>query len=200
MIEASKRVSRETHERIDRYVGLLLEENKRQNLISRSSVEAVRQRHIADSLQLLSHAPTNASWLDIGSGPGLPGMLLAISGVRHITMVEPRRLRTDFLKRCRDELALENVTIVTGKVEQLDGSFDVVTARAVASLDKLFAMAAPLTCAESRWVLPKGRSAAKELEEAQRTWQGEFRLEPSVTDAEARILVASAVRRRTGRG
>lgn len=200
MIEASKRVSRETGERIDRYVELLLEENKRQNLISRSSVADVRQRHIADSLQLLSHAPPDATWLDIGSGPGLPGMLLAISGVRHITMVEPRRLRTDFLERCRDELALENVTIVTGKAEQLDGSFDVVTARAVASLDKLFAMAAPLTHPQSRWVLPKGRSAAKELEEAQRTWQGEFRLEPSVTDAEARILVASAVRRRTGRG
>ncbi|GAA4031434.1 16S rRNA (guanine(527)-N(7))-methyltransferase RsmG [Sphingomonas rosea] len=193
-------VSRETAAKIERYVSLLLDENSRQNLISRGSVEDVWQRHIIDSAQLLRHAPTDASWLDIGSGPGLPGMVLAMRDVREVTMVEPRRLRTAFLERCRDELDLKNVTIVTGKTDQLSGRYDVITARAVASIDRLFAISLPLSHPESRWVLPKGRSAAKELEEARRTWQGNFRLEPSVTDPESRILVAEAVRRKAGRG
>jgi 16S rRNA (guanine527-N7)-methyltransferase len=90
--------------------------------------------------------------------------------------------------------------VVTGKVEQVGDRYDVVTARAVAPLARLLDMAERLTGPESHWVLPKGRSAAKELEEARRTWQGEFRLEPSLTDPESRIVVATRVRRRTGRG
>lgn len=193
-------VSRETDKSLRRFVDLLLEENSRQNLISKGSVERIWDRHIDDSLQLLDHGPASARWLDIGSGPGLPGIVLAIAGVRHITLVEPRRLRTDFLERCRDALSLDNVTIVTGKVEQVRGQFDVITARAVASLDRLFAMAASLTAPSGQWVLPKGRSAEKELEEARVTWQGEFRLVPSRTDPDARILLAQGVRRRAGRG
>lgn len=193
-------VSRETEEKLAAYVALLLEENERQNLISRGSVADVWTRHIGDSAQLLDHAGRDVSWLDIGSGPGLPGIVLAIHGVRAITLVEPRRLRTDFLERCKAALGLDSVTIVTGKVEQIDGAFDVITARAVAPLKQLFALGEPLLAPSGRWVLPKGRSAEKELAEARSTWQGEFRLEPSRTDPEARILVAERVRRRAGRG
>jgi 16S rRNA (guanine527-N7)-methyltransferase len=193
-------VSRETHSALERYVELLLAENERQNLISRSSAEAIWSRHIEDSLQLLDHAPADARWLDIGSGPGLPGIVLAIAGVRAITLVEPRRLRTEFLERCVSELALTGVTVVTGKAERLTGQYDVVTARAVAPLNRLFEIGAPLLVPTGRWVLPKGQSAEKELVEARATWQGTFRLEPSRTDPDARILVAHGVRRRTGRG
>lgn len=193
-------VSRETAGRLDKFVDLLLAENKAQNLISKASETDVWSRHIEDSLQLLEQAPPDASWLDIGSGPGLPGIVLAIAGVREITLVEPRRLRTDFLERCRDALALEGVTIVTGKAEKLSGTYDVITARAVAPLTRLFEIGEPLLRSGGQWVLPKGRSAEKELVEARATWQGTFRLEPSRTDPDARILVAHGVRRRTGRG
>ncbi len=192
-------VSRETDMALRDFAKLLLAENERQNLISRRSADELWTRHIDDSLQLLDHAPADGRWLDIGSGPGLPGIVLAIAGVRHITLVEPRRLRTEFLERCRDELRLANVTIVTGKAEQLKGRFDVVTARAVATLDKLFAIGTPLIAPEGRWVLPKGRSAEKELVEARATWQGDFQLKTSRTDPDARILVAEQVRRRMGR-
>ena len=192
-------VSRETLAGLTEFAQLLLEENERQNLVSRKSAEELWSRHIEDSLQLLEHAPAGKRWLDIGSGPGLPGLVLAIAGVAHITLVEPRRLRTDFLERCRVALNLENVTIVTGKAEQLKGRFDVITARAVATIDKLFKIGSPLMAVEGRWVLPKGRSAEKELEEARATWQGDFQLEPSRTDPDARILVATGVRRRMGR-
>jgi 16S rRNA (guanine527-N7)-methyltransferase len=193
-------VPRGTEWKLRRFAELLRAENERQNLISKASAEDLWTRHILDSAQLARLAPEGRTWLDIGSGPGLPGLVLAITGVEHITLVEPRRLRTEFLERCVGELALDNVRVVTGKAEQLSGSFDVITARAVASLHQLFALAERLMAPEGRWVLPKGRSAAKELEEAQRTWQGDFRLEPSLTDPDARILVATGVRRRTGRG
>lgn len=193
-------VSRETTDRLQCFVDLLLEENQRQNLISRGSVADVWPRHIEDSLQLLDHGSVNGRWLDIGSGPGLPGIVLAIAGVQHITLVEPRRLRTDFLERCQKVLELTNVTIVTGKAEQLSGEFDVITARAVASLTKLFAMGTRLLAPNGRWVLPKGRSAENELEEVRATWQGEFKLVSSRTDPEAKILIAEHVRRRAGRG
>jgi 16S rRNA (guanine527-N7)-methyltransferase len=192
-------VSRETERRLQDFSRLLLEENERQNLISRRSADEFRTRHLDDSLQLLEHGSINAHWLDIGSGPGLPGLVLAIAGVQHITLVEPRRLRTDFLERCRDALQLSNVTIVTGKAEQLSGPFEVITARAVATVAKLFAIGTPLIAPEGRWVLPKGRSAEKELVEARATWQGEFQLKPSQTDPDAQILVAERVRRRMGR-
>ena len=192
-------VSRETDMALTDFAKLLLAENERQNLISRRSADELWTRHIDDSLQLLDHAPADGRWLDIGSGPGLPGIVLAIAGVGHITLVEPRRLRTEFLERCRDDLGLANVTIVTGKAEQLKGRFDVVTARAVATLDKLFAIGTPLIAPEGRWVLPKGRSAEKELVEARATWQGDFQLKTSRTDPDARILVAEQVRRRMGR-
>jgi 16S rRNA (guanine527-N7)-methyltransferase len=193
-------VSRETRARLNVFVALLLEENGRQNLISKKSADEIWPRHIEDSLQLLEHVPQAGHWLDIGSGAGLPGLVLAIAGVERITLVEPRRLRTEFLERCCEQLALPGVTIVTGKAEQLTGPFDVITARAVAHLDKLFSIGEPLMGRNGRWVLAKGRSAEKELVEARATWQGEFRLEPSRTDPEARILVAQGVRRRTGRG
>jgi 16S rRNA (guanine527-N7)-methyltransferase len=193
-------VPRETEEQLEHFAVLLLAENESQNLISKASALQFRERHLLDSAQLFRFAPSDAAWLDIGSGPGLPGLVLAILGVKEITLVEPRRLRTDFLERCVADLALTNVRVITGKVEQVVGPFDVVTARAVASLTELFAMSDRLTTSSSHWVLPKGRSAAKELEEARRTWQGDFRLEPSLTDPEARILVARGVRRRTGRG
>jgi len=193
-------VSRETVAKLERYSTLLIEENERQNLISRRSANELWNRHLLDSAQLLRLAPKDASWLDIGSGAGLPGMVLAILGVRSITLVEPRRLRTDFLQRCVAELQLDNVEVVTAKAETLQRRYDVITARAVASVEDIFSLGERLTTASSHWVLPKGRSAAKELEEARATWQGDIRLEPSLTDPEARILVASGVKRKAGRG
>ena len=96
-----------------------------------------------------------------------------------------------------DELDLD-ATVAQSKVETLQRPpVDIITARAVASIDRLFAMALHLSHNGTRWVLPKGRSANLELEEAKKTWQGEFRLEPSRTDPDAQILIASNVRRKS---
>ncbi len=194
-------VSRETQGRLEHYVELLLAENERQNLIARSTVDEIWKRHIADSAQLIRFAPRpDSSWLDIGSGAGLPGMVIAILTEGPVTLVEPRKLRADFLQRAAIALGLgEQVTVHAVKAERIAGKFDVITARAVASLDALLRISLHLSTDKTLWLFPKGKSAQMELDEVRRSWQGSFRLEPSVTSGEAAILVAAGVRRK-GRG
>ena len=191
-------VSRETRAQLDRYVALLLEENVRQNLISRASVGEIWERHVADSAQLIRFAPRpDSSWLDIGSGAGLPGLVIAILCQGPVTLVEPRKLRADFLQRATDALGLsDRVTVHAAKVERITGKFDLITARAVASVSELLRISHHLSTDKSVWLFPKGKSAQSELDEARHAWQGDFRLEPSMTSGEAAILVATGVRRK----
>ena len=191
-------VSRETCDRLEQYVALLLEENERQNLIGRSTVEDLWQRHIADSAQLVRFAPRpDSSWLDIGSGAGLPGMVIAILTQGPVTLVEPRKLRADFLQRTAAALGLgERITVHAAKAERIRGRFDVITARAVAPVETLLRISQHLSTDKTLWLFPKGKSAQTELDEARRAWQGAFRLEPSVTSGEAAIVVAAGVRRK----
>lgn len=191
-------VSRETQVQLERYVALLLEENERQNLISRGSIGEIWERHIADSAQLVRFAPRpDSSWLDIGSGAGLPGLVIAILTQGAVALVEPRKLRADFLQRTAEALGLAGrVTVHAARVERITGQFDVITARAVASLTELLRISHHLSTDKSVWLFPKGKSAQTELDEARHAWQGDFRLEPSVTSAEAAILVAAGVRRK----
>lgn len=187
-------VSRETYERLCRYFHLLLAGNERQNLISRGSVADAWVRHIVDSAQLLRSAPSDArSWLDVGSGAGLPGIVAALLSTAKVTMVEPRRLRADFLQDCIEQLRLHNAVVAPLKVEKMIGRFDVISARAVAPIGELFGMSVHLADQHTRWLLPKGRTAAKELAEAQASWQGRFKLEPSVTASDASIVVAVGI-------
>jgi 16S rRNA (guanine527-N7)-methyltransferase len=189
-------VPRETFEKLERFVQLLVEENERQNLIAPNSVAELWTRHILDGAQLLGLAGGEGRWLDIGSGPGLPGLVVAILGGRPMTLNKPRRLRAEFLRRTITELAMPEVMVAECKVERLQGTFDLITARAVARLDRLFGMACHLAHSETKWVLPKGESAQSELDEAMEAWQGSFRLVPSRTHPASAIVIAEHVQRR----
>lgn len=189
-------VSRETLERLEIFAELLLEESQRQNLISPDSAANLWERHIIDGAQLFDIAGAVGNWADVGSGAGLPGMVVAILGGTPMTLIEPRKLRAEFLKRVVQQIGLPDVRVLDKKVEQVSGSFDVITARAVAKLDRLFGMTRHLAHDGTKWVLPKGQSVKSELDEARRTWQGEFRLVPSRTHPDAAIVVAEHVRRR----
>jgi 16S rRNA (guanine527-N7)-methyltransferase len=187
-------VSRETIEKLKRYVDILSEENARQNLISAATLAEAWERHILDSAQLVRFEPeAGASWVDVGSGAGLPGVVIACLVAGPVTLVEPRRLRTEFLHKVCESLDLD-AKLVCAKGERVEGSFDVITARAVASLASLLEISAHLSTRKTVWALPKGRGAARELAEARRSWQGEFRLEASVTDVDSFIVVATGVR------
>ena len=190
-------VPRETMARLDAFVQLLRGENERQNLVSQASLEQVWLRHVADSAQLVRFAPkAQASWVDLGSGAGFPGLIVAAFHQGPVTLVEERRLRVEFLAEAAAVLGVE-VEILGCRAERAPARpFDVISARAFAPLPRLLELGTSFSTKNSLWVLPKGRNAARELEALGPSWQGDFRLEPSLTDAEARIIVARGVFRK----
>lgn len=192
---AGRDVSRETFLKLTEYVDLLLTEADRQNLISPTTRADVWERHIVDGAQLVSLS-RQGSWCDVGSGAGLPGMVVAILVGEEVTLIEPRRLRAEFLVSTAKKLGLNNVIVECSKAEKVVGAFDNITARAVAALDKLLGITCHLAHNETKWLLPKGQKAESELEEARRNWQGEFSLVESATNPDASIIVASQVRPR----
>ena len=187
-------VSSDMRDRLDRYTALVRAEAARQNLVSASTLDQFETRHIDDSAQLLDLAPAGGHWLDIGSGAGLPGVVLGILGAR-VRLVESRRLRYDFLAAIIAALDLgDRVTLHAGRLETMPTErFDRITARAFAPLPKLLDTAHRFAGPETVWVLPKGRGAADELAAVRQTWRGDFRILPSRTDADAAILVATGV-------
>lgn len=192
-------VSRETMDAFARFEALLCAENERQNLVSRPSLEHFWTRHVVDSAQLLRLAGSKTgSWLDLGTGAGFPGLVVAVLHDGPVTLVEERRLRVDFLHRAVQILGIGGRTEILGmKVERVEARpFDVISARAFAPLGRLLTLGARFSTRNTRWILPKGRNAQSELEAADSSWQGDFRFEPSLTDPEARIIVAEGVRPR----
>jgi len=180
-------------ERFELFVGLLRSENAKQNLVAASSLDQVWSRHIADSAQLTRYVPRETSdWLDLGTGAGFPGLVVAILRLDcAVTLVEARTLRIDWLKRICDALELRNVTIAGTKVERLgDATFGAISARAFAPLDKLLSLAARFSTKDTIWVLPKGRSGEQELQ-ALKGWRHKFHVEQSLTNAEASVIVGT---------
>jgi 16S rRNA (guanine527-N7)-methyltransferase len=191
---AQRPVSRETFDRLQAYAALLRDEARRQNLVSASTLEQLWERHILDSAQLVRFEPRpGASWVDIGAGAGLPGIVVACLVEGPVTLVEPRRLRADFLHKVCESLGL-NAHVIATRAERTQGKYEVITARAVANLAQLLEISAHLSTRKTVWTLPKGRGAAAELAEAQLKWQGAFHVERSVTDADSLIVVATGVR------
>ena len=192
---AKRTVSRETFARIEKYVELLRREAVRQNLISASTVETVWDRHVLDSAQLVQFEPkAGSAWVDIGSGAGLPGLVVACLVDGPVALVEPRRLRAEFLQKMIVALDLSaRVSVQQVNAQRAQGKYDVISARAVASLSKLFEISQHLSTGNTVWALPKGRSALEELAEAQQAWQGVFHVERSVTDSESYIVVGTGV-------
>jgi 16S rRNA (guanine527-N7)-methyltransferase len=194
-------VSRETFALLERYADLLRDEAAKQNLVSASTLDSLWERHILDSAQLVQFEPrVEASWVDIGSGAGLPGIVIAALVRGPVLLVEPRRLRAEFLERTVATLGMANrVSVALAKVEKVTGSFEVLTARAVANLDRLLRISTHLSTRKSLWVLPKGRSAQSELADARRNWHCDSTSVPSSTDPESEILVLRSVKARGGR-
>jgi 16S rRNA (guanine527-N7)-methyltransferase len=198
---AGRDVSRETFERLKTFAKLLRSESTRQNLVSASTLDLLWDRHILDSAQLVRFEPhSGAAWVDIGSGAGLPGIVISALVDGPVLLVEPRRLRAEFLQCAVAELGLaERVSIASCKAESSRGRFDVITARAVAAVDKLLGISTHLSTRNSVWVLPKGRSAQSELAEARRHWHCDAETVPSCTDPRSEILLLRNVRAKGGR-
>jgi 16S rRNA (guanine527-N7)-methyltransferase len=186
-------VSRETWERLEAFIGFVRRESHSQNLIAQSTLEHIWQRHIVDSAQLLKLLPPviSGAWLDLGAGAGFPGIVTAILSNHKTVLVESRTKRIDYLCRAVEMLDMEAQIEVAGMtVERLPtAEFGIISARAFAPLPKLLDLAARFSTNKTFWLLPKGRNAAKELEESNALWPLAFETRPSVTDKEAGILV-----------
>ena len=192
-------VSRETLARLDRYAELLIEWQQRMNLVAPSTLPHIWDRHFRDSAQLLPIAGTGQRWLDIGAGGGFPGLVLAIldPGAR-FTLVESISKKCRFLAEVAAETGTAaQVTIANQRVETLKPvPFDIVTARAAAALDMLFDWSVRFGRPSTRWILPKGRNVQEELATAAKRFHFDHQLIPSRTDSDARIVVATGVKRR----
>lgn len=203
-------VSRETVERLKNYESLLQLWQKTINLVAPSTLDRVWDRHFADSAQVLAHAPQNPkTWVDLGSGGGFPGLVVAtlLAGrpspaPTKVTLVESDSRKAAFLRETARALAVP-VDILPLRIEAAATRANlkracVVSARALAPLPRLLAMAHPFCGPDTVCLFLKGREASRELQAAEHEWFFESELVPSLTDPEGRLAVVRRIRPRTG--
>jgi 16S rRNA (guanine527-N7)-methyltransferase len=183
-------VSRETRERLELYVARLLTWQQRLNLIGASTIPDVWRRHVLDSAQLMPLIGRESRRLvDLGSGAGFPGLVLAIMGARGVELIEADERKAAFLA---DAIRATGVaaTVRTARVEDLRGpQADTVTARALAPLPRLLALARPFVHGGTRCLFLKGARVEAELTDAYKMWKMRVELVPSRTDPHGRIVV-----------
>ena len=185
----TERFGSERVERIAAFLDMVVAENDQQNLIAPSTIDTIWVRHALDSAQLMFHVEPAESWLDIGTGGGFPGMIVALLFDGKVTMVEPRKKRAMFLQACVDHLSIANADVAASKVEAVSGRYDIISARAVASVEKLLQAAAPCAKPDTRWILPRGRIEPEQLTALRRQRDRVFHVEHSLTDPDSAILI-----------
>jgi len=191
-------VSRETYNLLDQYVNLVALWNPKINLVAPSTLADFRNRHIEDCLQLTEIMETpSGHWVDIGSGGGLPGLVVAIAfreAPLKLTLVESDKRKCEFLRTVIRELGLKNVSILSQRIESISPlNADYMSARALAALPKLLGYISRHLSSDGVAWLMKGRKWQEELVAAKETWQFESEQFPSKTDSEAAILKISGV-------
>ncbi|SCY26060.1 16S rRNA (guanine(527)-N(7))-methyltransferase RsmG [Paracoccus tibetensis] len=190
-------VSRETEVRLQHYKALLQKWNARINLVSAKSLDGIDSRHIADSLQLMDLASPPAKWVDLGSGGGLPGLVIAIAlqdTETDFTLIESDQRKAAFLRTVIRELGLQNVDVLPARIEEAQPQrAQIISARALAALDVLMPWINRHIAEDGLALLLKGRGWRAEIEAAQEHWQFQYTAVPSKTDPEAVVLKISGV-------
>src|ERR1700687_2851960 len=196
-------VSRETEARLDRYVDLLLEWQTKTNLVAPSTLPNLWTRHISDSLQLLTLAPSAKRWADLGSGGGFPGVVLACALAQTkaalVHLVERNAKKAAFLRealRVTNSPGQVHLADIGYSVDRITGPVDCVTARAVAPLNKLIGFAEPLVRRGAKALFLKGQDVEAELTEATKYWKIAPRLHSSRTGGHGWIVELDQIERR----
>jgi 16S rRNA (guanine527-N7)-methyltransferase len=196
-------VSRETAERLDMYIQLLLSWQRTTQLVAHTTLPNVWTRHVADSLQLVDLAPDAQTWVDLGSGGGFPGLAIACAVAQtphaRVHLVESNAKKAAFLReavRLTKAPVVVHATRIENFVESFDESADVVTARALAPLKVLLHQSFKLLERGGQGLFPKGQDVAAELTEAAKYWNMEASLAPSRTDSKGRIVIVRNLRPR----
>jgi 16S rRNA (guanine527-N7)-methyltransferase len=196
-------ISRETLDRLKTYAQLLVRWQKTINLVAPSTLGDLWHRHFADSAQLWRYRPPEARvWLDIGSGAGFPGLVLAIlgaeAGATHHILIESDSRKAAFLREVGRETGI-TVDILGMRIENPQtcakvSAVDCITARALAPLPRLLEMSAPYFSPSTLGLFLKGRDGAAEIEQAAESWRFAYELKPSVTDRDARVVLLKALK------
>ncbi|CUH39414.1 Ribosomal RNA small subunit methyltransferase G [Jannaschia seosinensis] len=183
-------VSRETNSLLRRYENLLKRWNERINLVSSQTLDEFSHRHVNDCLQLNSIAPSQGTWLDLGSGGGLPGLVIAIARrpQSNVVLVESDHRKAAFLKTVRRELELD-VQIIVARIEALDPlGADIISARALAPLEKLLEYQCRHGHGQTVGLYPKGRTWEADALAAEKEWAYDLKLHPSLMEKDSMIL------------
>ena len=196
-------VSRETLQKLQDFVSLLKEWNARMNLVSKNSLADVWERHVLDSMQLIQYISADTKRIvDIGSGSGFPGIVLAILlqeklPASEIYLVESIAKKTMYLNDVCTRLKLNNVKILNERIENtVFKGVDVITARAVAALDILFSYSIHIGQARTKMLFPKGQSYEIENAEAQKKWVYDLEVHPNRYHEDGVILEISKLRKK----
>ena len=196
-------VSHETEARLDRYVALLLEWQAKTNLVAPSTLPNLWTRHISDSLQLLSIAPSARTWADLGSGGGFPGVVLACALAEtpgaNIQLVERSTKKAAFLReavRVTGAAGTVHLADIGDIVDRIAGPVDCVTARALAPLHQLIGFAEPLVGKGAKALFLKGQDVEAELTEATKYWNMRPKLHSSRTGGHGWIVELDHIERR----
>ncbi len=182
-------VPRGTIEKLETYIKILEKWNQTINLVSVKSISEVWERHVNDSMQLFPLVPTTTkSLIDLGSGAGFPGMVLAIMGVKNVTLIEADSRKCSFLQEVA-RITDISVSIINQRIENVEPwAVEVVTSRALASLDKLIEYAYPFIKGRGVMLCLKGEKVNAEIQQAQEHWNFSFKLIPSKTYCHGTIL------------
>lgn len=191
-------VSRETDDRLRKYEELIQRWNPRINLVAAGTLPLLRQRHIDDSLQFsFCVKPVRGSWVDLGSGGGLPGIVIATAFSDTdltFTLVESDQRKVAFLRTCIRELSLSNTTVLNARIESISPlNADYISARALAPLSRLMPYLDQHLSASGRAFLMKGQNWQTEVKEARENWRFDLIPHPSRTQDGAAILEISGV-------
>ena len=193
-------VSRETLQRLEVYAGLLVKWQAKINLVGSATLPDLWRRHFLDSAQLLPLLPAAGGTLvDLGSGAGFPGLVLAIMTDWRVHLLDSDQRKCAFLRQVAlDCGVLDRVTIHPKRIEQVTGiAADVVTARACAPLDELLKLAEPFIGEKGTGLFLKGAQAEEELTQAQRHWTMRLDRRESISDPAGKILIVSHLKRKS---
>ncbi len=184
-------VSRET--KFAEYEKLLKKWNDKINLIGKSSIEDFNDRHLKDSLQLKKFINDNEKVIDIGSGGGLPGIILSISGVKEVTLIESDSSKCSFLNSAK-VISDNKINVLNYRVEDLDDlSCDIITCRAFARIDKIFSLTGQIQT--KKYIFLKGKSYLDELDEAKKNWTFKYDIHDSTTHDDGKVLICYNVKK-----
>ena len=182
---------------LELFLKKLREYNLHTNLVGKSTLKNPWVSHILDSLQILPHLKSkDLHILDMGTGAGFPGAVLSIAGYKNVTLVDSNGKKINFLKLTKKELLL-SFNVILGRIESLSNfKYDIITTRALASLDKLFSYSQRFIKKNTVMIFLKGKTVNEEIKEAQKKWNFYFSKSQSISHSDGSVLLVKNLKKK----